>query len=259
MFMHQKGELLLRDKVVVVTGASSGIGAAAAEAFAREGAAVLLAARREERLAEICEKLRADGGEASYVVADVAVAADVRHLTRQAVERYGRLDGAFNNAGVGGNPEPLHEMDDGVYDRIMDVNVRGLWNCLRAEIAAMLPTGGGAIVNNSSVGGLVAIPTAAPYIAAKHAVIGFTRAAAEEYARQGIRVNAVAPGSTRTEITDEWYAANPGLREEIHRITPQGRTADPAEIAEAAAWLLSDRASYVTGVVMPVDGGFLNR
>ncbi|MFI8194224.1 SDR family NAD(P)-dependent oxidoreductase [Streptomyces sp. NPDC085946] len=250
---------LLHGKVVLVTGASSGIGAAAAAVFAREGAAVVLAARREERLSALTAELTGKGFDAAYVVTDVTRAAEVRRAVDFAVDRHGRLDGAFNNAGIGGDQTPLHEMGDDIYDSVMDTNVRGLWNCMRAEIAAMLAGGGGAIVNNSSVGGLVAIPAAAPYVAAKHAVVGFTRAAADEYARRGIRVNSVAPGSTRSEITVDWYGRNPGLEEAIHAITPQGRTADPEEIAEAAAWLLSDRASYVTGVVMPVDGGFVNR
>ncbi|MGW0550429.1 SDR family NAD(P)-dependent oxidoreductase [Streptomyces altiplanensis] len=250
---------LLQDKVIFITGASSGIGAAAASVFAREGAAVVLAARRKERLSAVAAELNDKGFDASYVVTDLTRAQDVRAAVDFAVERHGRLDGAFNNAGIGGDQAPLHRMKDDVYDSIIDTNVRGVWNCLRAEISAMLDNGGGSIVNNSSVGGLVAIPAAAPYVASKHAVVGFTRAAADEYARQGIRVNAVAPGSTRSEITADWYDRNPGLEESIHAITPQGRTAAPEEIAEAAAWLLSDRASYVTGVVMPVDGGFVNR
>ncbi|MFI5680993.1 SDR family NAD(P)-dependent oxidoreductase [Streptomyces cellulosae] len=249
---------LLSGKVVLITGASSGIGAAAASVFAREGAAVVLAARREERLAALTAELNGKGFDAAYVVTDLTRAQDVRRAVDFTLDRHGRLDGAFNNAGIGGDRTPLHQMEDDIYDSVIDTNVRGLWNCLRAEIAAMLSGGGGAIVNNSSVGGLVAIPAAAPYVASKHAVVGFTRAAADEYARQGIRVNSVAPGSTRSEITVDWYGRNPGLEEAIHEITPQGRTAAPEEIAEAAAWLLSDRASYVTGVVMPVDGGYVN-
>ncbi|MGW0560697.1 SDR family NAD(P)-dependent oxidoreductase [Streptomyces sp. NPDC003016] len=256
--MIGKGQLL-QDKVIFITGASSGIGAAAASVFAREGAAVVLAARRKERLSAVVAELNDKGFDASYVVTDLTRAQDVREAVDFVVERHGRLDGAFNNAGIGGDQAPLHRMKDDVYDSIIDTNVRGVWNCLRAEITAMLDNGGGSIVNNSSVGGLVAIPAAAPYVASKHAVVGFTRAAADEYARQGIRVNAVAPGSTRSEITADWYDRNPGLEDSIHAITPQGRTAAPEEIAEAAAWLLSDRASYVTGIVMPVDGGFVNR
>ncbi|MEU9121700.1 SDR family oxidoreductase [Streptomyces sp. NPDC048506] len=250
---------LLSGKVVLITGASSGIGAAAARLFCDEGASVVLAARREDRLDALVRELRDNGAEATYAVADVAVAEDAARAVDVAVRTYGRLDAAFNNAGIGGDRTPLHLMSDEVYDTVMDTNVRGVWNCLRYEIAAMLPHGAGTIVNNSSVAGLIAIPAAAPYIASKHAVVGLTRAAADEYARQGIRVNAVAPGTTRSEITADWFARNPGLEDMANSLTPQGRTAAPEEIAAAAAWLLSDRCPFLTGTVVPVDGGLVNQ
>lgn len=251
---------LLNGKVVLITGASSGIGAAAARVFSQEGATVVLAARREDRLAALAAELRDKGGQAAHVVCDVTVAEDAARAVDFTVSTFGRLDSAFNNAGLGGDRTPLHLMGDDVYDAVMDTNVRGVWNCLRYEIAAMLTNGGAcSIVNNSSVGGLVAIPAAAPYIAAKHAVVGLTRAAADEYAKQGIRVNAVAPGTTRSEITADWFGRNPGLEEMVNGLTPQGRTAEPEEIANAVAWLLSDRCPFLTGTILPVDGGFINQ
>ncbi|WP_434598862.1 SDR family NAD(P)-dependent oxidoreductase [Streptomyces sp. A5-4] len=254
--MNKDNSSLLPGKVALITGASSGIGEASARVFAREGATVVLVARREDRLKSLVEEIRATGAEADYVVADVVRAEDTARAVAHTVRRYGRLDVAFNNAGYGVGRTPLHLMGDDLYDQIMDVNVRGVWNCLRDEIGAMLASGGGAIVNTSSVGGLLATPVAAPYVASKHAVIGLTKAAAAEYAAQGIRVNAVAPGTTRTEVVGAWFAQNPGIEEALHQATPQPRTAEPVEIAEAAAWLCSDRASFVTGATMPVDGGF---
>ncbi|MGW7256792.1 SDR family NAD(P)-dependent oxidoreductase [Streptomyces sp. NPDC054834] len=249
-------ELLpLAGKTVLITGASSGIGAAAARVFAQQGAAVVLTARRESRLRDLVAELCHKGMEASYRVADVRDGDQIRRAVEYAVERHGRLDGAFNNAGAGVEKVPLHRLEDSAYDLVMETNVRGVWNCMRHEITAMLAGDGGAIVNTSSVGGLVASSTAAPYIAAKHAVIGLTKAAAVEYAAHGIRVNAIAPGLTRSEMVDEWFARTPGAEKRALQSAPQGRAADPAEVAETAAWLCSDKASFVTGATLPVDGG----
>ncbi|MEV0530037.1 glucose 1-dehydrogenase [Streptomyces sp. NPDC050439] len=246
---------LLEGRVALITGASSGIGAAAARVFAGEGARVVLFARREERIAKLAAELSADGAQASYRTGDVQVSADVERAVAYAVETYGRLDAAFNNAGTGGELAPLHLLDDASYDLVMDTNVRGVWNCLRHEITAMTETGGGSIVNTSSVAGLVASSVPAPYIAAKHAVIGLTKAAAVEYARSDIRVNAIAPGLTRSEMVEDWFARVPGQEAKSMASAPQNRMAAPEEVAEVAAWLCSERASFVTGATVPVDGG----
>ncbi|WNM29014.1 glucose 1-dehydrogenase [Streptomyces sp. Li-HN-5-11] len=248
-------ETPLSGKTVLVTGASSGIGAAAARVFTEQGATVVLAARREERLLRLAGQLRDKGATVSCVAADVSDPADVRAMVDFTVSEYGRLDAAFNNAGTGIEKTPLHLTDDAAYHRVMDVNTTGVWNCLRYEITAMLETGGGSIVNNSSVGGLVASSVAAPYIASKHAVIGLTKAAAVEYAEQGIRVNAIAPGLTRTELVDQWFTVHPEAEQRAFRSAPQRRAAAPEEVAEAAAWLCSDKASFVTGATLAVDGG----
>ncbi len=249
---------LLQGKHAFITGASSGIGAAAARVFCREGAAVTLAARRGQRLAALVDELRAEGCEAQYVVVDVARNEQVAEGVTRAVERFGKLDVAFNNAGVAAEGTPMHQMSDEVYDTVMDTNVRGMWNCLRHEITAMLGRGG-AIVNTSSTAGLVATPVAAPYIAAKHAVIGLTKAVAAEYSARGIRVNALVPGATHSEMTDAWMAKVPGVADELARAALLPRIAAAEEIAEAAAWLSSDRASFVVGATVPVDGGWTVR
>ncbi|MFJ1581646.1 MULTISPECIES: SDR family NAD(P)-dependent oxidoreductase [unclassified Streptomyces] len=246
----------LTGKTVMVTGASSGIGEAAARLLAAEGAAVVLMARREERLREITGEINDAGGRAVAAPGDVRSAADVERAVALAVDRFDSLDGAFNNAGWGSLGTPLHEMDDADYDRIMDTNVRGVWNCLRHQIPVMLrQESGGSIVNTSSTAGLFATGAAAPYVAAKHAVAGLTKAAAAEYGGRGIRVNSLMVGATRTELMDEAISVMPQLEELSVGRAIQRRLADPREIAQAVVWLCGDRSSFVTGASVPVDGG----
>lgn len=245
----------LKGKVVLITGASSGIGQAAARLFAGRGARVVLVARRKKKLADLADEIRATGGEVSYVVADVQNSAEIADAVAHTTTTYGRLDAAFNNAGTAVAPRPLHLIEDEAYEEVMNTNVRGVWNCMRHEIGALISSGGGSIVNTSSTAGLVATSAGAAYIASKHAVIGLTKAAAVEYVKDGIRVNVIAPGLTRSEMTDGWFARHPGARERSLTSAPQGRAADPEEVAEAAAWLCSDAASFVTGATLPVDGG----
>lgn len=245
----------LAGKVALITGASSGIGAAAARVFTREGARVVLVARREDRLQTLVKELRTAGADASYCTADVQSATDMQRAVAHTLNTHGRLDAAFNNAGAAAAKTPLHLMDDATYDLIMDTNVRGVWNCLRPQISAMLTTGGGAIVNTSSVAGLVATSVAAPYIAAKHAVIGLTKVAAVEYAPHHIRVNAIAPGLTRSEMVQDWFTRHPAQEAKSKASSPQNRMAEPEEIAEAAAWLCTDHATFITGTTLTIDGG----
>lgn len=248
---------MLSGRVALITGASSGIGAAAARLFADEGAALVLMARRRKRLSELVDEIREAGGEAIAVDGDVASSEDVERAVSSAVETYGKLDAAFNNAGYATAGTPLHEIDDEVYTRTIDVNLRGVWNCLRHQIPVMLRSGcDGAVVNTSSVAGVQATGASAVYVAAKHAVIGLTRAAALDYGQQGIRVNALVVGSTRTEMMDEVLGANLQLEESFVARSVQRRMAAPVEVAQAAAWLCSDRSSFVTGTAMAVDGGW---
>jgi NAD(P)-dependent dehydrogenase (short-subunit alcohol dehydrogenase family) len=247
---------LLAGKVAFITGAGRGIGAAAARLFAREGARVLLAARTEAQLKAVTDEVVAAGGTAQYVVCDLADAASVRAAVDRTVELYGRLDVAFNNGGTSVPPNALDAVPEADFDLLYAVNLRGPWLAMAAEVAAIRATAGtGAIVNNSSVGSLRGNPELPAYGAMKRAVNSLTESAAVTYGPEGIRVNAIAPGGTRTEMIDTWAAKSPGLLDRLTGRTPLRRMADPAEIAEAAAWLLSDRSSFVTGTVLRVDGG----
>jgi NAD(P)-dependent dehydrogenase (short-subunit alcohol dehydrogenase family) len=250
----------LAGKVALISGASRGIGAATARLFAQEGARVVLAARSSEAIAHVAEEIRAGGGEALAVPANVSDAASVADLIRRAVEAYGRLDIAVNNAGIAGGNKPLVEVTEETFDQVVAIDLKGVFLCLKYEIPAMLAAGGGAIVNVSSTVGLVGHgghgAGLAPYIASKHGVVGLTKAAALEYAAQRIRVNAVAFGTILTEMNQRWYA-DEQIRQRMLKPIPMGRAADPREAAEAILWLCSDAASYVTGVTLPVDGGYI--
>jgi NAD(P)-dependent dehydrogenase (short-subunit alcohol dehydrogenase family) len=247
---------LLTGKVAFITGASRGIGAAAARLFAREGARVVLVARTQAQLRGVTEEIRATGGIADYVVCDLADAVSVRAAVSRTVDAFGRLDVAFNNGATIVPPGPMDQVLESDIDHIYTVNLKGTWLAMVAEVAAIRATAGtGAIVNNSSVGSLMGNPELPAYGAMKRAVNSLTESAALTYGPEGIRVNAIAPGGTLTDMIRTWAAHSPGLLDRLRAQTPLRRMADPDEIAQAAAWLLSDRSSFVTGTILRVDGG----
>jgi NAD(P)-dependent dehydrogenase (short-subunit alcohol dehydrogenase family) len=246
---------LLTGKVVFITGASRGIGEAAARLFAREGAAVVLAARSTDALQRIVTEVRADGGVADAVTVDLADRASIRAAVDRVEELHGRLDGAFNNGAAIQQPGPLDKTSDEDVEEQFAVNFRAHWTAMTTEAALMRRDGGGAIVNTSSIGSRRANPELPAYGAMKRALNSITESAAVTWAPQGIRVNGITPGGTATEMIAAWEAATPGVVERINASIPLGRMAEPHEVAEVAAWLLSDRSSMVTGAIVPVDGG----
>lgn len=245
---------ILANKVVIVTGGNMGIGKAAALLFAREGASVAIAARREDEGQAVADQINGDGGRAIFVRTDVASAADHKALVDKTVASFGRLDLAFNNAGTEQFGSSIVDLDEEEWDRVVTVNLKGVFLSMKFQIPAMLAGGGGAIVNTSSVGGLVAAPGLSAYQSAKHGVIGLTKVGALEYAKHNIRINAICPGGTRSEMFDKWTAI-PEVNDHLLAAHPIGRFAQPDEQAAAALFLLSDAASFITGVALPVDGG----
>jgi NAD(P)-dependent dehydrogenase (short-subunit alcohol dehydrogenase family) len=247
---------LVAGKVALVTGASSGIGRATALAFAREGAKVVVADVTVEGGEETVAQVKKAGGEAIFVKTDVSKAVEVEALVAKAVATYGRLDCAHNNAGIAGKAKTVVDDTEDNWDRILAINLKGVWLCMKYEIAHMLKQGGGAIVNTASGAGLIGVRRGGAYVASKHGVVGLTKTAALEYAKAGIRVNCVCPGPIDTPMLQGIGGSNQVVIERMVAAQPGGRLGKPAEIAEAAVWLCSDAASFVTGLPMPVDGGY---
>lgn len=248
----------MEGKVALVTGAASGIGRASALALARAGAAVCVSDINGDGAEETAQSITEAGGKAIAIACDVTNAEDVQAMVAETVDAFGRLDAAVNNAGIAGSfTEHLHEADDMMFEQVLAVNLRGVWLCMKAELAQMLAGGGGAIVNIASVAGLIGAPKAAAYTASKHAVVGLTKSAAVDYAKRGIRVNAICPAYTDTAMVQSAIAGNPLMAHIMERAIPMGRLGQPTEIAEAVVWLCADASSFVTGHALALDGGLV--
>jgi NAD(P)-dependent dehydrogenase (short-subunit alcohol dehydrogenase family) len=253
--MQQK----LAGKIALVTGGGGGIGSVTAHAYAREGAKVAVVDINGAAARDVAEAINALGGEAIGIATDVSHSGQVAAMVEQVVVRFGRLDIAFNNAGIDIEHEPLALATEETFDKLMSVNVKGVWLCMKYEILQMLKQGGGAIVNTSSIGGLIGAPRQPLYGTTKHAVLGMTKAAAVEYGRKGIRINAVCPGIIRTEMTERAIARDPRRKTYIEQAHPIGRLGEADDIANAVVFLSSDDAAFIIGHSMAVDGGFTAR
>lgn len=244
----------MKDKVAIITGATSGIGRATARIFAKAGMSVMLAARRENLLKELADSLLSDGLKADYSVCDVTVESQVRSMVEKTVEKFGRLDYAFNNAGIMPDDIETAELPTAEFDKVINANLRSVFMCMKYELAQILKNGssGGAIVNNSSIGGIIGVPGRAAYHASKHGVIGLTKCAALEYATRNIRINAVCPATIKTPMVEKMMAS--GAITNI--VEPIGRMGRPEEVGETVLWLCGPGASFITGQSIPVDGGY---
>lgn len=248
-------EQTFKDQTAIVTGASFGIGRATALAFAERGANVVLADWAEND--ETLKLIKKTGGEAIFVKCDVSQETDVKNLIDKSIEKFGRIDHAFNNAGTEGQTARTHECSDENWERVIGVNLKGVWMCMKYQIPHMLEQGKGTIVNNASVAGLVGFMGVPAYVASKHGVVGLTKNAALEYAKQNIRVNAVCPGIIKTPMIDRFTGKAKEVEKQFTDMEPVGRMGEPEEVAEAVIWLCSDAASFVTGHAMTVDGGWV--
>lgn len=248
-------EKIFDGKVAIVTGGSFGIGRAAAVAFAKRGARVTVADWVED--AETINRIRQAGGDAIFIKCDVSDETNVRMMVEETIKKFGRIDFAFNNAGVEGLSAPIHECSEDNWNRIINTNLRGAWHCMKYEIPYMLKQGGGRIVNNASVAGMVGFSGAAAYVASKHGIIGLTKTAALELAKQNIRVNVVCPGIIKTPMIDRFTGKNKEVEKQFESMEPIGRMGQPEEVAEAVIWLCSDASSFVNGHALAVDGGWV--
>lgn len=248
--------MLFENKVVLITGAASGIGRASALIFAREGAKLMLSDVNDAGGMETITLIEQGGGKAEYLHCDVAKSSDISALVDAAVSRFGGLHYAVNNAGISGTfLNPITETEEATYDAVMAINVKGVWLCMKAEIPAILQSGGGSIVNLASVAGLIGAPGGAVYAASKHAVIGLTRSVALEYARHGLRVNAICPSYIETPMVTNLSDVDPKMAERTQKASPMKRLGQPNEVAEAIVWLCSEKASFINGTTMAIDGG----
>ena len=247
----------LKGKVALVTGGTTGIGKETAIALAKAGAKVVVSGRGEDKGKETVDSIKQAGGEATFIKADISQPTEVEALIAKTVETYGSLDCASNNAGTEGKLAPITELTEADLDKVIDINLKGTWYCLKYEIAQMLQQGKGAIVNTSSGAGEVGMANLSPYCASKHGVMGLTKSLAVEYAKRGIRINAIAPGPIDTGMPERGTANREALDNYISTFVPMDRMGTATEVAEAVVWLCSDAAGFVTGTTLAIDGGYL--